>query len=51
MKKKEPVGDDDTLPEEITGKLDSLAAEDLRVGVGLDRPQGGCRVRQSSGWV
>ena len=31
MKKKEPVGDDDTLPEEIVKKLDSLTAEDVRV--------------------
>ena len=36
MKKKEPVGEDDTLPEEITGKLDSLTAEDLRVCMGSD---------------
>ena len=31
MKKKEPVGEDDTIPDEITGKLDSLTAEDIRV--------------------
>ena len=31
MKKKEPVGDEDTLPEEIIKKLDSLTAEDVRV--------------------
>ena len=31
MKKKEPVGDDDSLPEEIVKKLDSLTAEDVRV--------------------
>ena len=31
MKKKEPVGDDDTLPDEITKKLDSLTPEDVRV--------------------
>ena len=31
MKKKEPVGDDATLPEEIVKKLDSLTAEDVRV--------------------
>lgn len=30
MKKKEPVGDDDTLPDDITSKLDSLTAEDLQ---------------------
>jgi hypothetical protein len=33
MKKKEPVGDDDSLPEEIVKKLDSLTAEDIRVRV------------------
>ena len=33
MKKKEPVGDDDSLPEEIVKKLDSLTAEDIRVCV------------------
>ncbi len=32
MKKKEPVGSDDTLPEGIAEKLDSLTAELLRVG-------------------
>ena len=31
MKRKEPVGEDDTLPKEVTGKLDSLTAEELRV--------------------
>ena len=31
MKKKEPVGDEDTLPEEVVKKLDSLTAEDVRV--------------------
>ena len=31
MKKKEPVGDDDALPDEITKKLDSLTPEDVRV--------------------
>ena len=32
MKKKEPVGEDDTLPEGIMEKLDSLTAELLKVG-------------------
>ena len=31
MKKKEPVGDDDTLPADITANLDTLTAEILRV--------------------
>ena len=31
MKKKEPVGDDATLPEEVVSKLDSLTPEDVRV--------------------
>ena len=31
MKKKEPVGDSDTLPEEVVKKLDSLTPEDVRV--------------------
>ena len=31
MKKKEPVGDSDTLPEGVAEKLDSLTAETLRV--------------------
>ena len=31
MKKKEPVGDDSTLPEELVQKLDNLTAEELRV--------------------
>ena len=31
MKKKEPVGNDDTLPEEIVKKLDSLTPDDVRV--------------------
>ena len=35
MKKKEPVGDDDSLPEEIVKKLDSLTAEDIRVCVNV----------------
>ena len=33
MKKKEPVGNDDTLPTEITDKLETLTAEDVRVSV------------------
>ena len=31
MKRKEAVGEDDSLPGEITAKLDSLTAEDLKV--------------------
>ena len=31
MKRKEAVGEDDSLPSEITAKLDSITAEDLRV--------------------
>ncbi|XP_074644379.1 serine--tRNA ligase, cytoplasmic-like [Tubulanus polymorphus] len=31
MKKKEPIGDDDTVPAEITDKLDSLTIDDLKV--------------------
>ena len=35
MKEKELVGDDDSLPEEIVKKLDSLTAEDIRVCVNV----------------
>ena len=31
MKRKEAVGEDDSLPGEVTAKLDSLTAEDLKV--------------------
>ena len=39
MKKKEPIGDDDSLPEEIVKKLDSLTAEDIRVCVHVLKPK------------
>ena len=39
MKKKEPVGDDDSLPEEIVKKLDSLTAEDIRVCLNVLKPK------------
>ena len=39
IKKKEPVGDDDSLPEEIVKKLDSLTAEDIRVCVNVLKPK------------
>ena len=42
MKKKEPVGDNDTLPDEITGKLDTLTAEIIRVG---ERERERCHIR------
>ena len=36
MKRKEPVGENDTLPPEVVGKLDSLTAEDVRVSIVFD---------------
>ena len=40
MKRKETVGEDDSLPGEITAKLDSLTAEDLKVHVYVDCVEG-----------